>query len=373
MRPPHHCVAARTYLCPQHFSTQDVLLTMKRLVYLFLLSISFAACTNKSKGPDVSNIQVDLAVKRFDQDFFSMDTSSLLIDIGTLEAKYPKFTDLFFQNIIGVNNPEGVTAFYRLHKPLFDSSQLIYKDFTPIQKQLEEALRHVKYYFPAYEIPASVIPIIGPMNSREDLARMANGEFTPNFIGPDFVGISLQFYLGKDFSFYNSEYFIDNIAPLYRSRRFSKEYIAADVMKLITDDMFPDKSATLSLIEQMIEKGKQWWLLDKFMPQAPDSVKIGYTQQQLNWVNANEGLVWSYILKNEPDLYTVNPATLQTYIGEAPFTNVFSQEESPGNIGPWIGWQIIKKFVENNPDMKPEEVMRTAPKNILEEAKYKPK
>jgi hypothetical protein len=315
-----------------------------------------------------------LDVQRFDEDFFSLDSVELVSWMREMEAKYPKFLNLYIDNIVRVNNPEALVAFYRLHKPLFDTSQLIYKDFTPIQKQFEDAFRYVKYYFPDYQVPTSIIPVIGPMNSREDLARMTNGEFVPAFMGPGFVGVSLQFYLGKDFSYYNSEYFIADIAPLFRSRRFSKEYIVSDAMKLIiADDMYPDQSATKSLIEQMIEKGKQWWLLDKFMPGAADSIKTGYTQHQLNWVKENEGLIWSSILKNEPDLYTLNPASIQTYIGEAPFTNVFSQEDSPGNIGPWIGWQIVKKFAENNPEMKPEAVMQAPPKRILEEAKYKPK
>jgi len=77
-------------------------------------------------------------------------------------------------------------------------------------------------------------------------------------------------------------------------------------------------------------------------------------------------------VKNE-DLNSVNPVTLQTYIGEAPFTQGFSQEFSPGNLGQWIGWQIVKKFEEKNPDMTPSELMKTDPRRILEEAKYKPK
>jgi hypothetical protein len=83
-------------------------------------------------------------------------------------------------------------------------------------------------------------------------------------------------------------------------------------------------------------------------------------------------LIWSWIIQHE-DLYTITPTTIQIYIGEAPFTQGFSQELSPGNIGPWIGWQIIKKFVANNPKMKPEEVMLSTPKKILEESKYKPR
>jgi hypothetical protein len=230
----------------------------------------------------------------------------------------------------------------------------------------------VKHYFPSYKLPATLTTVIGAMNSRQDMAQMGNGDYTPDFLGSDFLGISLQFYLGKDFSLYHHEYFIDNVAPLYLSRRFSKEYIIADVMKLVTEDIFPDRSKGKPLIEQMIERGKQWWLLDKFLPEVPVSIKTGYTQQQLKWCLENEGLMWSYIIKNE-DLHTVNAATLQTYIGESPFTPVFSQELSPGNIGQWIGWQIVKKFAEKNPTMKPGEVMQTSAGKILEEAKYKPK
>jgi hypothetical protein len=203
------------------------------------------------------------------------------------------------------------------------------------------------------------------------LAKLGN-ELTPDFLGPDFLGISLQFYLGKDYSIYRDPFFIDNVAPQFRSRRFSKEYIVADAMKLIVDDLFPDKSAGKSLVDQMIEKGKQWWLLDKFLPEMADSLKTGYTQQQLDWCNKNEGLIWSTIVGNG-DINSIDPVTIQTYIGEGPFTQGFPQTYSPGNIGQWIGWQIIKKFVENNPNIKPEEVMKTDSKKILETAKYKPK
>jgi hypothetical protein len=292
--------------------------------------------------------------------------------LSGLQAKYQDFLPLFFQNIIGVSDESSIKTFYRLYKPVFDSAQKLYKNFEPVKKQIEQGLRYVKYYFPSYKLPPSVKTVVGPMNSMEDFAMMGNGDYVPDFLGKDFIGISLQFYLGEDFSLYNTEYFINNVAPLYRSRRFSKEYIVSDVMKLITEDIFPDKSKGKPLIEQMIEKGKQWWMMDKFLPEIPDSVKTGYTKQQLDWCNENEGLIWSWIVKHE-DINTINPTTIQTYIGEGPFTQGFSQELSPGNLGQWIGWQIVKKFADNNSAMKPEEIMQTSPRKLLEEAKYKPK
>lgn len=346
---------------------------MKKNFSWLFLTLCIVACTNNKKAiPDVSDVKVDLSVERFDEDFFAMDTAIIEKSVISLQSKYPDFAPLFLQNVLGVSDQQGIKTYYRLYKPIFDSAQKVFSDFEPERKQIEQGLRFVKHYFPSYKAPRKIRTVLGAMNSMQDFAVMGNGDYTPDFLGQDFIGISLQFYLGRDFSLYNTEYFINNVAPAYRSRRFSKEYIVADVMKLVTEDIFPDKSKGKALIEQMIEKGKQWWMLDKFLPESPDSIKTGYTQQQLNWCKQNEGLIWSYLEKYE-DLNTINPTNIQTYIGEGPFTQGFSQELSPGNIGQWIGLQIVKKFVDNNQSLKPEEVMKTDPRKILEEAKYKPK
>jgi len=345
---------------------------MRYSVILVSFLLFLIACTNLDDKPDISNIEVDLRTDRFDKDFFSADTTRLSTEMQRLEAKYPQLLPVFIQSIIGVENEQGIYDFYRQYKPVYDSAQIIYSDLSAVEADIEKALKYVKYYFPEYELPKKIIPVVGPMNSMNDLARMGNGELTPNFIGPDFIGISLQFYLGRDFSWYNDEYFITNVVPRFRSRRFSREYIVADVMKLIADDIFPDKSNTRPLVEQMIERGKHWWLIDRFLPDTPDTIKTGYTRRQLDWVRENEGLIWSHIIKTE-NLYDLTPATVQVYIGEAPFTQGLSQEDSPGNIGPWFGLQIIKKYLEKNPGISIADLMKKPAREILEEAKYKPK
>ncbi len=345
---------------------------MKKTSLFLLLAISFAACNSNKDIPDISNIKVNLSVERFDESFFGIDTMQLDKSMNELNGKFPDLLPIFLQTIVGVSDTTGIKTFFRLYKPVFDSSQKIYKDFELVKAEIEKAFRFVKHHFPTYKTSTKIIPIVGPMNTMNDMAKMANGDLTPNFIGTGFIGISLQFYLGNNFSLYQDEYFIGNVAPLYRSRRFSKEYIVADVMKLIADDIFPDKSSTKPLVEQMIEKGKHWWLIDKFLPEIPDSVKTGYSNEQLEWCSENEGLIWTYIVKNE-NLYANDPTTIQNYIGEAPFTQGFSQEQSPGNIGPWLGWQIVKKYADKNPGMKPEALMMASAKQILDEAKYKPK
>ncbi|MBK5270748.1 MAG: hypothetical protein JJE22_07020 [Bacteroidia bacterium] len=344
---------------------------MKKIAIVLLLSILIISCNDNADAPDVSHINVDIKLERFDKDFFAIDSNNVLPELNDLNEKFPRLTHIFLQNILGLDSTNmlpGVKQFLYQNKGITDSVNLVFENTDWLEHEFLKAFRFVKYYFPKYKLPAKIITVVGPIDA---LAQSSSGN-TPDFLGTNFMGISLQFYLGKNFSVYKDPFFTENVAPEYRSRRFSKEYIITDALQLIVDDIFPDKSSNKSLIEQMIEKGKQWWMLDKFLPLTPDSIKTGYTKQQLRWCNENEGLIWSYLLKNE-DLNSLNPATIQTYIGEGPFTQGFSQELSPGNIGQWIGLQIVKKFADKNSELKPEEVMRTDPKKILEEAKYKPK
>jgi hypothetical protein len=344
---------------------------MKKNWLVLLLAIAIIGCNNNRTTPDVSDIKVNLTLERFERDFFVIDSNNVLPGLNNLNEKYPLLTNIFLQNILGLDSAStlsGVKRFLHQNESISAATNDVFKNTDWLEKDFTKAFRLVKYYFPAYKLPEKIITVIGPIDA---LAQTANGQ-TPDFLGPGFLGISLQFYLGKNYPLYKDAFFIENIAPEYRSRRFSKEYIIADATQLIGDDIFPDKSTGKSLVEQMIEKGKQWYLLDKFLPEEPDSIKTGYTNQQLEWCKENEGLIWSFIIKNE-DLNSINPTTIQTYIGEGPFTQGFSQELSPGNIGQWIGWQIVKRFIAKNPGMKPEDIMHADPKKILEAAKYKPK
>jgi hypothetical protein len=344
---------------------------MKKTAIFLLFIAILAGCNNKKNTPDVSGISVDLAVERFDKDFFAIDSNNLLTGLNRLNEKYPLLTSIFLENILGLDSAStlpGVKQFLQQSQGLYDSVNEVFSSTSSLENDFREAFRFVKYYFPQYKAPKKIITVVGPV----DALAQSNTGYTPNFLTPGFLGISLQFYLGRQFSVYNDPYFISKVAPAFRSRRFSKEYIIADGMQLIVDDLFPAKNGGKPLIDQMIERGKQWWLLDQFLPAIPDSVKTGYTENQLQWCKANEGLIWSFIIKNE-DLRSVNPSTIQVYIGESPYTQSFSPEQSPGNIGQWIGWQIVKKFAGNHSGMKPEEVMNTPATKILDDAKYRPK
>jgi hypothetical protein len=336
------------------------ILTSFFLIFIFL----FIGCAD-SKGPDVSKIKVDIPIERFDKSFFSIDTNNTAASLNELMKKHPDFYTDFMQQVLGVSGSDtnkttlDVSKFFiRGYSSMYQSLSKQYGNVNWLQKDIQKAFQYVKYYFPDYKT-SKIILFLGPLDA-PGVALTGSG-----------IAVGLHQFGGKDFSAYQSME-AQQLFPAYISRRFESQYIVVNCMKAVTEDIYPDRSGAKGLVEQMIEKGKQWWLLDKFLPATPDSLKTGFTEQQLNWCEANEGLIWNDIIVTQKDLYTKDPMAIQNYIGEAPFTQSLGPS-SPGNIGQWIGRQIVKKFANKNSSMSVSDVLKTDARKILEEAKYKPK
>ena len=60
---------------------------MKKLAFVSFIVICIYSCANKKNIPDVSNINVQLTVKRFDKDLFSIDTNNVSAVINTTAKK----------------------------------------------------------------------------------------------------------------------------------------------------------------------------------------------------------------------------------------------------------------------------------------------
>lgn len=329
----------------------------------FLFFVCFVSCSNGKNRPDVSNINVDLTVERFEPAFFAVDTTRLATGLAGLRNAYPHFFPTFMQHILQLNPMDTANAFPILrqiignYKSLYDTVGPKYRDIHWLKDDLTDGFRYVKYYYPQYRVP-KIITFIGTLD--------APGVVLSN----EYLALGLQQFAGKKFGGYQLPE-VQQLYPTYISRRFDKEYMAANAMKAVVDDVYPNQSTGKPLIEQIVELGKQWYLLDHFLPDAPDSVKTGYTAKQLSWITENEGDVWGYIVKNE-NLYSIDPPVIQAYIGEAPFTQGMP-ESSPGNIGQWIGWQIVQEFAQKRKDLTIQQVLQTAPRAVFEGAKYKPK
>jgi hypothetical protein len=346
---------------------------MKRILRVIVTLVVLISCKYE-KGPDVSNINVKLETVRFERDFFSIDTNNLSNSIQKVYELHPGFFRDFTDHILGIpplkDSGEQVMKvikqFIHDYKPIYDSANAAFPDMRNYERQIRNGLKHVKYYFPAYQIPEKLITFIGPMDAYFEGSTGGYGDA----ITPEGLAIGLQLHLGKDFSLYTSEMGLA-LYPGYISRKFSPEYIPVNSMKNIIDDIFPDQGADKTLVEQMVEKGKRLYVLDKIMPDTPDTLKIGYSAGQLEGCRKNEGMIWTYFVKNGL-VYNNDPSLIKNYIGESPGTPEFG-EGAPGNIGLFVGWQIVRKFMEDNETMSLTELMKFDSRKLFEASRYRPR
>ncbi len=329
-----------------------------------ILSISILIGCNSKKTPDVSSIQVELKTQRFEQDFFAMDSNKVADQIPAVIAKYPSFGENFLTTILNVDPrwqgdtaANYIKAFMAAYKPVFDSSQKVFSDFSIHEKKLEKAFKYARFYFPKYKLPGKIITYIGPMDGYGDI------------LDADAVIIGLQHHLGKDYSMYASPWVVETY-PAYISARFTPEYIEVNTMKNIVNDMFPEKFEDKSLVIQMVEKGRRLYALQQLLPEVKPHLVIGYTQKQWKESVERQAVIWDLFVQNNY-LQTTDYNITKNFIGEAPKTQELG-EASPGNIGSFSGWQIVNKYMDKFPETTLPQLMAMNAEEIFQQAKYKP-
>lgn len=333
---------------------------MKGISYCFLILI-FLACKSKPAAPDVSKIPVKLEVIRFEDAFFGLDTNHLEEALNELDRNYPGFAKDFLFNIMGTtpsNAASDIKSFSNSYRLMYDSVKKNFTNLQPIITQVETGLKYVSYYFPNYKVPKKLVTFIGPINSYG------------NIITTDALAVGLQMYMGRNYSLYASD-MGQQLYPTYLSRRFEQAYIPVNCMNNIIEDLYPNKSLGLALIDQLVETGKRQYLLDCFLPNFSDSLKLGYTQLQLMECNKNEANIWAFFIQNNL-LYVTEPEITKEYMNEGPSTPALGAS-FPGFMGKYVGLQLVQKYMERHPDLELAKLMDTPARKIFEEAKYKPK
>ncbi len=336
---------------------------MRLSIVVFTICAFLFSCSNK-KIPDTSNIKIELATQRFEKDFFDTTSNNLLAYLKQLNTNTPSFVNNYLTQILNVDPlwpadtaSAYVNSFIKSYRPVYDSAEAIFNDFTPYEKEIKKGLQFVKLYYPDYKLPKKVITYIGPIDGYGDI------------LGDDALIVGLQLHLGKNSQLYKST-MVQETYPEYISKRFEPDYIAINCMKNIVNDLHPEKPDDKPLINQMIEKGKRLYLLNSFLPTTEEYKLIGYTQDQLKDCYAHEAVIWDLFVKNS-FLQITDKNIIKNYIDEGPKTQELG-EGAPGNIGSFAGWQIIKKYMQKKPETTLQQLMNLDTEIIFQEAKYKP-
>lgn len=331
--------------------------------FLFVFAFFLLVSCQQSQKPDLSGINLEIKTERFDQDLYAGKSKDIAETDAFLSKKYGWFYKDYLNRMIGNGEHSGQEILSTLYQDqaytdLSKESDQVYHDFSLIDEQLTQTFKYIRYYYPKTRIPRFI--------------SFVSGFAVQTPIGDDYIGIGLDMFLGKDSQFYPA---IVQSVPAYLSRRFTPEYIVPRVTETYArEELFKARDEDRTLLSKMIHNGKILYFMDRVLAdELPDSVKIGYTMQQMEWCQNFEAEIWAFYLENNL-LFETDYQKIQVFLSEGPFTpGLGEKNESAPKLGIWTGWQIVRKYMENNEGVTLQQLMmETDAQQILNAAKYKP-
>ena len=352
---------------------------MRRTLIAFILMAYIVGCIlprctdpNGWKKADVSKETSNYSLQRFEKDFYAIDTTHMAESEAKIRAKYGSFYDFYVHSIMNFgksenpmdttrHNPQPFIANFlgnKAIKDLYDTVKTDYSDMSDIQTGLADMFKHFQYYFPKKPRISRVYTFI-----TEFSYGVATYDDTTMCIG-------LDMYLGSQYRYYES---ID--LPEFMIAKLKRPYIVSNATEALYNLHF-DRSAAnaeLPLVEAIINEGRKYYFMECMLPNAPDSLIIGYTSRQAEWCRNSEKSIWQFF--NERDLlYKVNYMEQKRYTTDGP-TTAGMPSDSPPKVGSWVGWQIVRKFMKNSGGKVTlnEMLDKYSAKQIFTLSNYKPK
>jgi gliding motility-associated lipoprotein GldB len=319
---------------------------MKKKLFLYLSVATLAiACNKDSKiEQDIANIEVDFKVERFDEIFAKSQPSNL----PKLKTTFPFLFSKRINDSVWIDRMKDT-----LQQHLFAEVDKTFGNFDGVTNDIKSLFQHLKYYDKTFTEPR-VITLTNFVDYRNK-----------TIITDTIVLIALDNYLGEEHEFY-----VD--IPRYLAQNLKPSQIVPDLASDYARK-YSFQSQQKTLLDDMIYFGKQLYFKDRMIPFETDAEKIGYTQEQLDWAISNESYIWRYFIEKEL-LYSTDNSLPSRFMNPAPFTKFYLEldSESPGRLGQYIGWQIVRSYMEHN-DVELMDMLQMDTKDIFDNAKFKPR
>ncbi|MFI1773114.1 gliding motility lipoprotein GldB [Thalassobellus citreus] len=315
------------------------------LLCILMLSIVFSCKNNNDLEHKIAQIDNNVTIERFDL----LAAKTNLKDLPALRGAYPF---MFSEN--DTDSTWAETKKDTLQLQLYAEVYKVFSDFSETEKEIESLFNHIKYYFPEFN-PPRVVTTTSYVDYRNKI-----------FVSDTIDVIALDTYLGGDHEFYAN-------IPKYIREDLTKEQIVVDLAGEYSKRYIYQKP-NKTFLDEMIYFGKQLYFKDAVVPFKTEAQRIGYSQEELNWALANESLIWIYFVEREL-LFSTDAKLLGRFINPAPFSKFYLEEidaASPGRLGQYIGWQIVKAYMEQN-DVTLKEMLITSTEDIFNNSKFKPR
>lgn len=271
-----------------------------------------------------------LTIKRYENALFAMDKDKIPEELPKLQKDFGVFfegTDLLDEKTV-LQLKNFITDPFLIE--IYRTVEERYPDLSALEKELTHAFdlyneqMHQKKSYP------------------KTYSYVSGLDFQNRVIYQDsFLLIALDMYLGKDSKFYASIQL-----PKYMTSRFELPYVAIDVMRAVGNLCLINQLELNTLLDHIIYQGKMMYFLSRVLPEKELFMLAGYTKAQWEWCEYHEKEVWSYWIQNNL-LFEKDYFKIKNFINDGATSAVFPG--SPARITAYIGYRMVKKYMNNAP------------------------
>jgi len=317
----------------------------KFLIVIIVIASLIMSCKSDSKlEQEISKINISFTTERFDKLFGDATPN----DLPQLKHAYPFMFPKRYNDSVWINKINDT-----LQQQLSQEVNKAYGDFEQIETDIHGLFQHIKFYFKEFKTPR-VITVASDVDHRNK-----------TIVTDSIVLIALTAYLGANHEFYDSmhQYIKQNLETSQIVPDLTEHYAKKQIFQ-------PQRK---TLLDEMVYSGKVLYFKDVMLPNILDEYKIGYTKEDFDWAQANESNIWRHFVEKEL-LFSTDTKLASRFINPAPFSKFYLEldAESPGRLGQYIGWQIIRAYMKNN-DVSMQEMLNKDAKEIFNNSKFKPR
>jgi hypothetical protein len=309
---------------------------IKETLLIGLVVMSLSSCTNNPLDVDASEVKIDLSFTNMDSLLVNADSARLIQLNREFTGSFPEIWEYQLGYCLGIGKLSD-TAFYSSMNAFLKDPYVQrvenrisekFNDLGPHRNTIRQGFQHLRYHLPECKVPEQVV--------------FMNSFFASNaFSTEKQIGIGLERYLGGETDV------IQELPPdqfyQWMKERLDDKFLARDavcswIMTHIVDDV------NGNLAEHLIRWGKIIYLTEAAYPNEDPAIIMRYSQDGLKWAIDHEYDVWTYLVQ-EKLLFKLDEKVRINMINDGPFT-VGLPEKGPDRLGQFIGWRMVRKYME---------------------------
>lgn len=346
-----------------------------RLVSSMLAAAALVGCGSKSEDrfskvaiPDGN--RVDVEFRRLDKELTGMNYGSSASEFAKLKEVYAandtsdqNFLDIYTEAVLNIGNVDqmetrNVLQKFSTGKPyceFFQDADSVFPDMTKEKKELDNAFSILKTHLPDMNVPQQYVGFVSGFYSNVLCTKTR-------------LGFSLEYYLGSKYPNYK---YVDGLYD-YMVCNYRREKLVSDGVFCWLTTEYEFKESAPTLLQKIVYLGKLTYLTSVALPDEDMATILGFTPDQYEWCCQNEAQMWHYMAEYK-HLFSTDRLTVGKYCDPAPSTAFFPQD-SPGRSGYFVGYQIVKSYLDANKNITLQDLMKTNDASeILEMSGYNPK